>query len=1062
MQQVGMVLPSLPAAARARLDLALYARAVGARALAEALEAESLAQGADRQALVAHRQAREAVGLDAVGLEAVLAAQGFEALNAAIQVAAQVRGAGAHDRALVLSGIATRLATRDAWRWLDYAADLLALGRAAEAATAYREVLAFDPENMFALLGVLRVARESGDHEAALAASLAAAEVAPRDAWRWMDVAQELNALGRPLEAEDAYRTILGLDPTNAEALLALGHSARTRGDHGAALCAYAAAAVLLPRDTWRWHDVALELSALGQDEAAEEAFARILAIDPNHLPGLLGTARCARRRGAHEAALAAFSRAAELAPGDKWRWTEMGEELSELGRLEEAEAAFRRAIEAAPGDAHAVLRLAAFIRTSGGSGAEQAFYEEYAATHPEVLWARLRVATGLRVRERLDEAEAICREVLAKEPENVSALLESGQCARQKRDHVGALALFRKAVALAPDDLWPRLELAQELRAAGDSGTALVEAEEIARRYPGERAALIVYAQCLRDAGRHEEALTAYEQAAAAFPDDNGVLVELAAQKRRLGRHGEAEEHLAQVLARDPLNTEAIADLGRTALLLGDFAKAYQLYSSAAEEKPDDFVFQMGVIDTLAAVGELDQAILRLEQLEGAQRPLPALRVKRIGLLRQTGRYHEAVALARDSTARDPGNFWVWFERFFCEMLVGPDAAIEECLASMPASAGHESGIRQRCRGLYAESHMRFDEALGYYADAAALAPDDPSPQNDLARVNFLTMDVDRAMKHLRQAGALEAHNNKLRGRPLNVSQTHYGQILDEYRMDEAVARELAVLWRLQPRERLARLRELVAQAPDNTAVAVSLLLSLRQCGQLRGALAGEPAIPRVIYQFWDSEDVPPDIERLMRSWQSENPGWQIRRFNDQSAQALLAQSLPPPVLNAFRRAREPAQRADLFRLAVLALNGGVYADSDDRCLRPLEAFLPVGASLVLYQEDLGTVGNNLIAVAPRHPVLLRALEQAVTAINQGDADIVWLATGPALLSRVLAGLLARGETMPPGLLVFDRRDAFQAIGMHCAAGYKRTDRHWLESSFRKSTVRRAGQLIP
>ena len=245
----------------------------------------------------------------------------------------------------------------------------------------------------------------------------------------------------------------------------------------------------------------------------------------------------------------------------------------------------------------------------------------------------------------------------------------------------------------------------------------------------------------------------------------------------------------------------------------------------------------------------------------------------------------------------------------------------------------------------------------------------------------------------------------------------------------------------------------------PDNTALAVSLLISLRQCGPLRGAPLGEPAIPCVIYQFWDSAEVPPDIERLMRSWQSENPGWQIRRFDDQSAQALLAQSLPPPVLNAFRRAREPAQRADLFRLAVLALNGGVYADSDDRCLRPLEAFLPAGASLVLYQEDLGTVGNNFIAVAPRHAVVLRALEQAVTAINQGDADIVWLATGPALLSRVLAGFLARGDTMPPGLFVYDRREAFQAIGMHCAAGYKRTDRHWLESSFRKSPVLRAGK---
>ena len=149
--------------------------------------------------------------------------RGSKPLNAAIQVAAQVRGTGANDLALVLSGLATRLAPRDAWRWLDYAADLLVVGRAAEAAIAYREVLAIDPGNMFALLGVLRVARESGDHEAALAASLAAAEVAPRDVWRWMDVAQELNALGRPLEAEDAYRKISGFQPGECRGVVGAG-----------------------------------------------------------------------------------------------------------------------------------------------------------------------------------------------------------------------------------------------------------------------------------------------------------------------------------------------------------------------------------------------------------------------------------------------------------------------------------------------------------------------------------------------------------------------------------------------------------------------------------------------------------------------------------------------------------------------------------------------------------------------------------------------------------------------------------------------------------------------
>ncbi|MDR3717597.1 MAG: tetratricopeptide repeat protein [Bryobacteraceae bacterium] len=995
MQPAEMALPSLPAAARDRLDLALYARSVRAYALAEALEAEAAASGADPKVLAAYRQAKEAAGLAAVGVEAE---------------------------------------------------------------DAYHKILNLDPVNTGALLALGSSARSRGDHGAALRAYAAAATVYPRDIWRWLDVADELVSLGRLEAAEDTYSRVLVLQQDQPQALVGLGRCARSRHSHEEALAAFQRAAELVPQDMWRWLDVGGELMMLDRLEEATAAFQRAAIIAPDTMAPFLWLGRCARQSGGHEAALAAFEHAARLAPQDMWRWLDVGEECMALGRMEKAEAAFRCAVDAAPGQRLAVERLGACINARGGARAELAYYQDYAGRYPDVLWARSRVAALLRGLDQLDDAAAICRDILREAPESSEAALELGLCARQRRDHAEALRLFREAVRHAPEQLWPRLQLVQELRMTGACDAALAEAEEALRRHPGKLAALLARAQCLRDGGYLQEALAAYEQAAAAFPDDNGVLVELAAVARRLGRHEAAAAHLARVLERDPLNVAAIADLGSTALLLSDFGEAYRLFNDAAKAKPEEPVFQMGVIDTLAAVGETDEAISRLEEMELRQGPLAVLRIKRIVLLRQTGRYHEAVALARDSTALEPENFWLWFERFFCEMQVGPGSAVEDCLKRMPAPFEREYGMRQRCRGLYAESRLMYGTALRYYREAATLAPGDVAPRNDLVRAGFITLTLDDALAQLRQVGILEAANNKLLGRPLNVSQTHYGQILDEYRLDQAMAAEAAELWRQEPRARLPRLRELVRENPHNTALAVMLLLSLRQCGELRGTDGPRAAIPRVVNQFWDSA-VPPDIERLMQSWQALNPGWEVRLFNDRSAQDLLAQSLPPPVLAAYCRCTEPAQRADLFRLAVLALRGGVYADADDRCLRPLDGFLPEAADLVLYQEDLGTLGNNFLAVAPRHPVLLRALELAVDAINRGDTDIVWLATGPALISRVVAEWLAQSPTLPPGLFVFDRREAFQAIGMHCAAGYKRAGRHWLETSFRKSQVPWAGK---
>ena len=920
-----------------------------------------------------------------------------------------------------------------------------ALGRQSQA----EYVLASDPANVEALLELGRLANARGDYGAALQSFAAAAMLQPQDVWRWLDVAETLVALERMEAAEEVYARILLIEQDQPQALIGLGRCARSRSAHNDALAAFQHAAELVPQDMWRWLDVGDELMALNRLDDAEAVFGRAGAVAPDTMAPFLRVGRCARQRGAHEAALAAFQRAAELAPQDMWRWLDVGEALMALGRLAEAESALSQAVAVAPGQKLPVERLGACISIRGGPAAELAYYQGYVSRNPDDLWGRRRVAALFRGAGRLDEAEALCRTMLREAP-GADTLMELGLCARQRRNHAQAIGFFRDAVGFAPEQLWPRQQLVQELREAGAHDDALAEADEALRRYPDVLAALLGRAHCLRDAGRYELALAAYEGIATNFPDDNEVLVELAVVERLLGRHAAASMHLARVLERDPVNVPAIRDLGGTALLLGDFAEAYRLFDTAAAAKPDELAFQMGVIDTLAAAGKIDEAICLLEEQEREQGPLPALRVKRAALLRQAGRYPEAVVLVREATALEPENFWLWFERFFCEMQAGPGSAVAECLARMPVSGLGDYAMRQRCRGLYAESRLMYGTAQHYYREAAALAPKDTAARNDLVRSGFITLQLDLALAQLRRVGELDASNNKLLGRALNVSQTHYGQILDEYRLDQTAAAEAAQLWRCAPHARLPRLRELVRDNPGNTALAVTLLLSLRQCGALRGPLVPEGTIPRIIHQFWDSV-VPLDIQPLMQSWRALNPGWEVRLFDDRQARELLAQALPPAVLAAYQRCAEPAQRADLFRLALLALYGGVYADADDRCLRPLDEFLPEGATLVLYQEDLGTLGNNFMAAAGGHPVVLRALEQAVVAINRGDTDIVWLATGPALISRVAAGWLAQSSALPPGLVVFDRREAFQAIGMHCAAGYKRAGRHWLETSFGK-----------
>lgn len=194
----------------------------------------------------------------------------------------------------------------------------------------------------------------------------------------------------------------------------------------------------------------------------------------------------------------------------------------------------------------------------------------------------------------------------------------------------------------------------------------------------------------------------------------------------------------------------------------------------------------------------------------------------------------------------------------------------------------------------------------------------------------------------------------------------------------------------------------------------------------------------------------MPPDVEALCQTRGDLNPGFAYRRFSEVDARAFLRETARPKTLKAFERAWEPAMKADIFRLAVLDREGGWSADADDRCLAPIGDLAGDGHGLAVIREDIGTLGNNFIGAAPGHPAIKAALDEAVEAVNRGDNDILWLRTGPGLLTRAVAFWLS--ENLAERLAtvrVLERHDVFERVAIHCAASYKHTKRNWFHAAF-------------
>jgi inositol phosphorylceramide mannosyltransferase catalytic subunit len=169
-------------------------------------------------------------------------------------------------------------------------------------------------------------------------------------------------------------------------------------------------------------------------------------------------------------------------------------------------------------------------------------------------------------------------------------------------------------------------------------------------------------------------------------------------------------------------------------------------------------------------------------------------------------------------------------------------------------------------------------------------------------------------------------------------------------------------------------------------------------------------PVIPRILHQVWKTDALPLAWKDQVLSWRRHHPDWQFRIWSDEEAHALVAESFPD-LLATYEGFTYDIQRADAIRYLILLRHGGIYADLDLECLRPIEPLL-AGRSLVagrapsFHACELGRqemVCNSFLAAAPGHPVLealLRHLDQRREIVTH---DEVLASTGPLFLSAML-----------------------------------------------------------
>jgi tetratricopeptide (TPR) repeat protein len=218
-------------------------------------------------------------------------------------------------------------------------------GRIADAAVAYRRVLASEPHNgdVLHLLGVALA--KMGRVQDAVGLIGNAVKMQPRNFVMQTDLGSALSELGRYTEAIACYRQALASKPDLSAAHRGSGIALLHLGRFEQAVWNLEQAVRLAPNDAFAYGDLGVALGRLNRSQEALHCFERAIDLNPNHADAHRNRGLIQAARGLFADALASFDRALALVPNAFDMHFNRGVALNQLERPAESLAAFERAL---------------------------------------------------------------------------------------------------------------------------------------------------------------------------------------------------------------------------------------------------------------------------------------------------------------------------------------------------------------------------------------------------------------------------------------------------------------------------------------------------------------------------------------------------------------------------------------------------------------------------------------------------------------------------------------------------------------------------------------------
>ena len=155
---------------------------------------------------------------------------------------------------------------------------------------------------------------------------------------------------------------------------------------------------------------------------------------------------------------------------------------------------------------------------------------------------------------------------------------------------------------------------------------------------------------------------------------------------------------------------------------------------------------------------------------------------------------------------------------------------------------------------------------------------------------------------------------------------------------------------------------------------------------------------IPKIIVQYWNSKEQPSRIQELMQTWRVNNPGFDYVLFDRTSAGKYIQAHYGESEANLFLSASLAAMQSDIFRIAYILKEGGIYVDAATRCDKAITPLIDNEDRLILMRKGHGRMSNTVVAAPPDHHVVRDIWASILFNMESRQHTNIWKATGPGL----------------------------------------------------------------